>query len=110
VRFVRAVHDQGPEPSIAEFRQFLNRREISEQTINGLGYRLLQGKKVPDAIRIFQLNVELYPSSSNVYDSLAEAYESNGDKVLAIQNYKKSLELDSTNQNAMDQLKKLGAN
>jgi CubicO group peptidase (beta-lactamase class C family) len=110
MRFVRAVHDKGPEPSIAEFRQYLNRREISEQTINRLGYRLLQGKKVADAIRIFQLNVELYPNSSIVYDSLAEAYATNGDKVRAIENYKKSLELDATNQNAMDQLKKLGAN
>jgi len=110
LRFVRAVHDKGSEPSIAEFREFLNRREISEQTINRLGYRLLQGNKVPDAIRVFQLNVELYPSSSNVYDSLADAYATKGDKVLAIQNYKKSLELDATNQNAMDQLKKLGAN
>jgi tetratricopeptide (TPR) repeat protein len=110
MRFARAVHHMGPEPSIAEFRQSLDHHEISEQTINRLGYCLLQGKTVPDAIRIFQLNVELYPNSSNVYDSLAGAYAANGDKVLAIQNYKKSLELDATNQDAVDQLKKLGAN
>ena len=110
MRFVRAVHDKGPEIATAEFRQPLAHHEISEQTINRLGYRLLQGEKVLEAIRIFQLNVELYPNSSNVYDSLAEAYAANGDKVLAIQNYKKSLELDATNQNAADQLKKPGAN
>ena len=110
MRFVRAVHDKGPEISMAQFRPSLDHHEISEQTINRLGYRLLQGKKVLEAIRIFQLNVELYPNSSNVYDSLAEAYATNGDTVLAIQNYKKSLELDATNQNAVDQLKKLGAN
>ena len=39
---------------------------------------------MPDAIPIFKLNVELYPNPSNVYDSLAEAYAANGDKVLAI--------------------------
>jgi len=49
----------------------------------------------------------LYPQSSNVYDSLGEAYLANGDKDLAAINYKKSLELDPHNQNAASILKKL---
>ena len=61
-----------------------------------------------EAIEIFKLNVEAYPKASNTYDSLAEAYMANGDKELAIQNYKKSLELNPKNENAIEALKKLG--
>lgn len=80
---------------------------VGEARINGLGYGFLRAKKLPEAIAYFKLNVELYPNSSNVYDSLAEAYRANGDKELAIANYKKSLELDPKNTNAAEALKKL---
>ena len=53
------------------------------------------------------MNVKLYPKSSNVYDSLGEAYMKNGDKELAIENYKKSLELAPNNENAKQMLIKL---
>jgi CubicO group peptidase (beta-lactamase class C family) len=80
---------------------------IQEARLNDLGYSLLRDKKIAEAIAIFKVNVELYPQSSNVYDSLGEAYLANGDKELAALNYKKSLELDPRNQNAADVLKKL---
>ena len=50
----------------------------------------------------------MYPKSANVYDSLAEAYVANGEKELAIANYRKSLELDDRNAAAKAMLKKLG--
>jgi tetratricopeptide (TPR) repeat protein len=53
------------------------------------------------------LNVEAYPASSNVYDSLGEAYMIHGDKELAIRNYKKSLDLEHRNTNAVEKLKEL---
>src|SRR5579864_1949562 len=64
---------------------------FDEDELNGLGYRLIRGKKFKEAIRVFQLNVEAYPQSGNVYDSLGEAYMDNGDKAQAIVNYRKSL-------------------
>ena len=45
------------------------------------------------SINIFRINVALYSNSSNVYDSLGEAYMKKGDTAQAIVNYKKSLEL-----------------
>jgi CubicO group peptidase (beta-lactamase class C family) len=80
---------------------------VSEPRINGLGYGCLRAKKLPEAIAYFKLNAELYPNSWNVYDSLAEAYMVNGDKELAIANYKKSLELNPGNANATQKLKQL---
>ena len=79
----------------------------NEQTLNGLGYRLLYSGKESDSITVFQKNVQEYPQSGNVYDSLGEAYAKVGQKDLAIQNYEKSLQLDPKNQNAVERLKKL---
>ena len=43
------------------------------------------------------MNVALYPESSNVYDSLGEAYLASGDSIKALNNYKKSFELNPNN-------------
>jgi Flp pilus assembly protein TadD len=51
--------------------------------------------------------VEAFPSSWNVYDGLGEAFMKNGNKELAIENYKKSLQLNPGNSNAEEMLKKL---
>ncbi len=81
--------------------------DFREEELNSLGYRLLNMKKIKEAIQIFKLNVEAYPCSYNVYDSLAEAYMINGDRELAIKNYTKSLKLNRSNQSAEKNLKKL---
>jgi len=51
----------------------------------------------------------MYPNASNPYDSLAEAYMVQGDREAAIKNYRKSLELNPNNTNAVTMLKRLGA-
>jgi tetratricopeptide (TPR) repeat protein len=78
--------------------------------LNQLGYQLLGMNRVKDAIEIFKLNVEAYPASFNPYDGLAEAYKADGQTDLAIKNYKKSLELNPQNANALEKLEKLNAN
>ena len=67
----------------------------------------MQADKTDDAIKVFQKNAQEYPDSSNVYDSLAEAYAAAGKKELAIENYGKALKLDPKNENARERLKKL---
>jgi len=54
--------------------------------------------------RVSLLNVEQFPQSGNVHDSLAEAYMNRVDRQLAIENYGRSLELDPGNDNAREQL------
>jgi tetratricopeptide (TPR) repeat protein len=82
---------------------------FDEDELNNLGYQLIKTKKFTEAILIFQLNVEAYPQSGNVYDSLGEAYMDDGDKPLAIANYQKSLQLNPENVNAVKRLQKLSA-
>jgi len=86
------------EPDIYNFK---------ESELNKLGYQLFQIGKIPDALEILKLNVEMFPNSSNVYDSLGEAYKVSGNNELAIVNYNKSLELNPENENAKNMLKEL---
>jgi tetratricopeptide (TPR) repeat protein len=78
-----------------------------EANLNTSGYDLIAAKKVKDAIEVFKLNVKLNPNSSNVYDSLGEAYMLDGDKGEAIKNYEKSISLNPQNENAKTALAKL---
>jgi tetratricopeptide (TPR) repeat protein len=83
--------------------------DFQERELNELGYNLLRKQRIKEAIRVFQLNVEAYPESANVYDSLGEGYMVDGDKALAIENYEKSLKLNPNNTNAVEKLKLLRA-
>lgn len=107
MRFAMAVRVKGASQAIADFAALLKPDAIPERSINSLGYRLLSRKKTADAIRIFELNVKLYPNSANTYDSLGEAYIAAGDNAQAVKNYEKSLSLNPQNANATAMLKKL---
>ena len=81
---------------------------LSENEMNRLGYELLVSNRVNEAVGVFKLNVLEFPKSYNVYDSYAEALLKKGIKDSAIVYYKKSLELNSRNQSAINVLKDLG--
>jgi peptidylprolyl isomerase len=108
---LKTIDERGIEAAVAEYRSLKERGfgdlYTSEGDINTLGYRLLNRKRVPEAIEILKLNVEAYPTSANAYDSLGEAYFVSGNTQQAIQNYEKSLSLDPANTNAAMMLKKL---
>jgi predicted alpha/beta superfamily hydrolase len=68
-----------------------------ENLINQIGYQFLFQSKPEDAIAVFKANVERYPASANVYDSLAEAYERGGRMDLAEPLYDKARVLGEQN-------------
>lgn len=80
-----------------------------EHELNDWGYRLLAFGKASTALVVLKLAAELYPDSGNAQDSLADAYEANGDKAAAIVHYRRSLALDPGNANAVKRLKALEA-
>jgi len=82
---------------------------LTENEMNRLGYQLLRLKRIKDAIAVFTQNTVDFPQSSNTWDSLAEGYMIDGDKESAIKYYRKSLELNPDNTNAVQKLKELGA-
>jgi len=103
------ITEKGIESALQSYRALKQSNDyyVSESQLNALGYRLLGMKKVREAIEIYKLNVEAYPQSANVYDSLGEAYMTNGDKELAIRNYQRAVALSPQNTNAIEMLKKL---
>ncbi|MEO8514104.1 MAG: serine hydrolase, partial [Ignavibacteria bacterium] len=76
----------------------------NDRHLNFFGYELMNDDKLDDAIKVFELNVKLFPDSPNVYDSMGEAYMNAGKKDLAIASYKKVLELAPNNPNAKQML------
>ncbi len=81
-----------------------------EASLNTQGYRLMQLKKIDEAIQVFTLNTQLYPKAFNTWDSLAEAYMEKGERQIAIAFYKKSLELNPQNDNGKKMIEKLTQN
>jgi CubicO group peptidase (beta-lactamase class C family) len=112
IELSKMINEKGIDKAIAEFKILKEKKDeyrAIEREFNQLGYVLLQGGKVKEAIEVFKLNVQLYPESSNVYDSLGEAYAAAGDKENAIINYKKSIELNPENEHGKQILKELQA-
>ncbi|MCD4730643.1 MAG: tetratricopeptide repeat protein [Bacteroidales bacterium] len=105
------IENQSLEKAIINYHELkiesVVKYDFSENQLNRLGYYYLNKNKYKEAIAIFKLNVETFPSSSNAYDSLGEAYMKNGQKDLAIKNYEKSLELNPENANAIEMLRQL---
>lgn len=83
--------------------------KLDETAVNSWSFELITDNHLPEAIDLLKLNVQIYPDSGNAYDSLGEAYMRSGQKQLAIESYKKSLEKDPTNENAKQKLKELEA-
>lgn len=82
--------------------------QLPEGMLNTLGLRLsFNPTTVEQGINVLLFALHLYPKSANLYDSLAEVYRYNKDFKNAIYNYKKSLELNPGNQNAINRLKQL---
>ena len=68
-----------------------------EALVNQIGYQFLGAGNAPEAIATFKTNVERYPNSANVYDSLGEAYEKSGHLDLATPQYEKATALSKQN-------------
>ncbi len=81
--------------------------DIVESSINAMGYKHLQNGEVEEAISVFELNTDTFPTSANTWDSLAEAVLATGDKETAIRFYQRSLELDPENSNAIDKIEQI---
>jgi uncharacterized protein len=64
-----------------------------QDMVNLLGYWAIYLKRFVEAIYLFKLNVNNYPTSSDVYDSLGDCYAAKGDKLNAIDSYKKALSI-----------------
>ncbi|HLT24194.1 MAG TPA: serine hydrolase, partial [Ignavibacteria bacterium] len=111
----RMLVEKGNEETVRFFKErkdsLKSEYSFDENSINLAGYMALTEELNTDkAIAIFQINIELFPESFNVYDSMGEAYMKKGDKPKAIEFYKKSLAINPGNTNGIQMLQELGEN
>ncbi|MGZ8535906.1 MAG: alpha/beta hydrolase-fold protein [Flavitalea sp.] len=64
-----------------------------ESQVNNLGYYMLRQKQFIKAEALFKLNIANYPETANCYDGLGDLYLAKGDKLKAIESFKKTLSL-----------------
>jgi dienelactone hydrolase/predicted negative regulator of RcsB-dependent stress response len=81
--------------------------KLDEDAVVRWGSDLMEENHLAEAIEVLKLDVQVFPSSWNGYDSLGEAYMKAGQKQLAIESYKKSLELNPGDDEAKEKLKEL---
>ncbi|MGH7585991.1 MAG: amidohydrolase family protein [Gemmatimonadales bacterium] len=109
--FVQALEQRGAKAALETYAASPEKAAIAkpvEQVINAWGYRVMGEGRVPEAIEVFTLNTEAFPREYNTWDSLAEAWMNAGRNDLAIQYYRKVLELHPGDENATRMLNQLG--
>ena len=104
---LRTIYDNWAAPEsgsladvVAHYRRLSSRYGYSilppENMINQIGYILLRADRVDEAIAAFKKNVENFPNSANVYDSLGEAHEKAGRLKDARDNYENAYQIAQT--------------
>ena len=107
----KAIDERNVEEAVTLYHSlrtnFPDKYDFGETEMNALGYYYLD-RDLSAALAIFKLNEAAYPNSFNVYDSHGEALMKDGQTELAIEKYRKSLELNPGNTNGIKMLKKMG--
>jgi predicted alpha/beta superfamily hydrolase len=84
----------------AELSERLGYRvEPDEATVDRMGHAALQRHDRPHALELFRFNVATHPEAANVYDSLGEALEADGQLNLAAENYRRAYEIAAASRN-----------
>ena len=69
----------------------------NESGLNGLGYALIEEKRIKSAIKIFKLMALEFPKSFRPYHGLGKAYYTDKQYELSLKNYQKSYDLNNNN-------------
>jgi dienelactone hydrolase len=109
--FCILLEQEGFERTLARFRQLKEKYPqqtlVREKVLNRIGYELIWDGRPERSMDVFRLNAEAHPQSADAHDSLAEGYLVNGKKDQAIRSYRRSVELNPGNKNALEKLKEL---
>lgn len=107
--FIDTIDKKGIDSGIRFFNKFKNNDDyyVKEKEMNIVSYKLLQSNRVQEAREVLKLAIGVFPNAFNLYDSYGEVLLVLGEKEKAIENYKKSVELNPKNKNGIRILKEL---
>lgn len=80
---------------------------LKEDYLNDWAYRLLKAQRAKAAVNLAGYSAALRPESWNAHDTYGEMLAANGDKVRAIAEYQRSIELNPANSGGKEMLAKL---
>lgn len=107
------IMQRGVAAAVKEYRELRraepNGHDFDEDTLLELGYYLIDGRKLSEAVAILELNLEYFPKSAYTYDGLADVAGERSDEQKAIAYFRKSLSLDPENDYARQRLMRLRA-
>lgn len=109
----QAYRKSGVSAAIARYRELRERYygkgayNFGEASLNAFGHELLELKDNDGALAVWHLNATQFPQSGGVWESLAEGYMAAEKKTLAEIYYRKALEADPENADALEKLGKL---
>lgn len=86
---------------------YFNKYYYTENTLLRVAYDLIEANLPEEALKVFVLNAAEYPEASNAFDSLGETYLKLGERNLAIENYRKAVQIDPNFQNSVKVLSEL---
>lgn len=84
-----------------------DRYSFIEDEFKFFAYEFVAIGKIKEAIELMKISIEISPKSSNLYYNLGKMYLLYGDKKLALESYKKSMELDPDNIKIKKKMEKL---
>jgi polyisoprenoid-binding protein YceI len=109
----KTIGASGLPAAIAQYRDARQKQpdayNFDEDQLNLLGLKLLSEKKVKEAIEVFELNIEAFPKRAPLFYRLGDAYEKAGNRELALQAYRKALEVDPYYPMAMEALRRISS-
>lgn len=106
------INADGIDKALDLYQDLKNKKDIFNlraDQLNSLGYKLLNENNLQASKVVLVLNTKEHPDNFNTWDSLGEIYMLLGKDDLAIESYKKSLELYPKNTNAIEMIKKIKA-
>ena len=108
---LQSIEKQGVETAITEYKKLKIAQKdiwtIRVGELDDLGKELIKLGKMEEALAIFIFNIEEFPKSDIPSESLANYYEKKGEKIKALEYYKKALEINPNNSDAKKKITNL---
>ena len=99
---VRTMFNSNSEVALEEYNKIkqnsIEKYLVYEEEFNAIAYNLLERKRIKEAIEVLKLSIKIFKESANLYDSLGEMYLLQGNKKLALENYKRYVDLNPNNE------------
>ena len=108
-KIYKMIKDSGLAAGISMFMEMKAETDskVNANLLNIVGYMLMKEGNHNEAIELMELNLNTFPDDPNLYDSMGEAYATDGQMNKALEMYQEAISRDPTNVNAREIIRHL---